>query len=113
MLKTPLPSLSLGGLRKWRLERGWDPGDSGKRLISVEACEHIVVLNKRDLVPEWGMEVSLTVDSLALKKLSIFLIQPSVCVWIDFSRFVKPWQRSFRISVCCLLRGIDRGISAI
>ena len=47
---------SLGVLRKWRLERGWDPSHQGRRLSSIEACEHIVVLNKRDLVPEWGME---------------------------------------------------------
>jgi len=62
MLNTPF-LLSLGALRKWRLERGWDPGNSGKRLISVDACEHIVVFNKRDLVPQWGIEVSLTVDT--------------------------------------------------
>ena len=29
-----------------------------RRILAVEACEHIVVLNKRDLVPEWGMEVN-------------------------------------------------------
>ena len=55
MLKMHLVD-SLGVLRKWRLERGWDPSHPGRRLSSVDACEHIVVLNKRDLVPEWGME---------------------------------------------------------
>lgn len=47
-----------GALRKWRLERGWDPNDPSKRIVSVQACEHIVVFNKRDLVPSWGMEVT-------------------------------------------------------
>jgi hypothetical protein len=46
-----------GALKKWRLERGWDPNNPGRRFVAVEACEHIVVLNKRDLVPEWGLEV--------------------------------------------------------
>ena len=48
---------NLGALRKWRLERGWDPNNPTRRIIAAEACEHIVVLNKRDLVPEWGTEV--------------------------------------------------------
>ena len=47
----------LGALKKWRLERGWDPNNPTRRLMSVEACEHIVVFNKRDLVLEWGIEV--------------------------------------------------------
>ena len=49
----------LGALKKWRLERGWDPNNPMRRIVAVEACEHIVVLNKRDLVPAWGMEVNL------------------------------------------------------
>ena len=49
--------LRLGAMRQWRLERGWDPNNPARRFFSVEACEHIVVLNKRDLVPEWGLEV--------------------------------------------------------
>ena len=55
-----------GAIRKWRAERGkgpsllWSPpcdtagppsGHDGP------TCERIVVLNKRDLVPGWGMEV--------------------------------------------------------
>lgn len=47
----------VGALKKWRLERGWDPNNPGRRFFAVEACEHIVVLNKRDLVPDWGLEV--------------------------------------------------------
>ncbi|KAJ3490815.1 hypothetical protein NLJ89_g11402 [Agrocybe chaxingu] len=57
--RLPLTSINRtleGALKKWRLERGWDPNHPGRRTIAVEACEHIVVLNKRDLVPEWGME---------------------------------------------------------
>jgi len=49
--------LILGALLKWRTERGWDPQTPGRRIVKTQACEHIVVLNKRDLVPEWGMEV--------------------------------------------------------
>ncbi|RXW21250.1 hypothetical protein EST38_g4616 [Candolleomyces aberdarensis] len=57
--RLPLTSINRtleGALRKWRLERGWDPNDPSKRIVSVQACEHIVVFNKRDLVPSWGME---------------------------------------------------------
>ncbi|CAA7269952.1 unnamed protein product [Cyclocybe aegerita] len=57
--RLPLTSINRtleGALKKWRLERGWDPNHPGRRTIAVEACEHIVVLNKRDFVPEWGME---------------------------------------------------------
>ncbi|KAF8155678.1 P-loop containing nucleoside triphosphate hydrolase protein [Crassisporium funariophilum] len=57
--RLPLTSINRtleGALKKWRLERGWDPNNPSRRIVSVEACEHIVVLNKRDLVPEWGME---------------------------------------------------------
>ncbi|KAH9478534.1 Mitochondrial GTPase 1 [Psilocybe cubensis] len=57
--RLPLTSINRtleGALKKWRLERGWDPNNPGRRFFAVEACEHIVVLNKRDLVPEWGLE---------------------------------------------------------
>ncbi|KAF6764119.1 hypothetical protein DFP72DRAFT_1163162 [Ephemerocybe angulata] len=57
--RLPLTSINRtleGALRKWRMERGWDPNDPTKRNVSVQPCEHIVVLNKRDLVPAWGME---------------------------------------------------------
>ncbi|TFK41583.1 P-loop containing nucleoside triphosphate hydrolase protein [Crucibulum laeve] len=57
--RLPLTSINRtleGALRKWRNERGWDPNHPGRRIMATEACEHIVVLNKRDLVPEWGME---------------------------------------------------------
>ncbi|KAF9480578.1 P-loop containing nucleoside triphosphate hydrolase protein [Pholiota conissans] len=57
--RLPLTSINRtleGALRKWRLERGWDPNNPGRRFFAVEACEHIVVLNKRDIVPEWGLE---------------------------------------------------------
>lgn len=40
------------------MERGWDPNNPTRRVVDSGACERIVVLNKRDLVPEWGMEVS-------------------------------------------------------
>ncbi|KAJ3572668.1 hypothetical protein NP233_g2939 [Leucocoprinus birnbaumii] len=57
--RLPLTSINRsleGALRKWRTERGWDPHNPGRRIVKAQACEHIVVLNKRDLVPEWGME---------------------------------------------------------
>ncbi|XP_006463477.1 hypothetical protein AGABI2DRAFT_74137 [Agaricus bisporus var. bisporus H97] len=43
-------------LRAWKTERGWDPQTPGQRNFKSLACEHIVVLNKRDLVPEWGLK---------------------------------------------------------
>ncbi|KAH6917784.1 P-loop containing nucleoside triphosphate hydrolase protein [Coprinopsis sp. MPI-PUGE-AT-0042] len=57
--RLPLTSINRtleGALRKWRLERGWDPNNPRNRLFAGQACEHIVVLNKRDLVPKWGTE---------------------------------------------------------
>ncbi|KAF8138085.1 P-loop containing nucleoside triphosphate hydrolase protein [Mycena galopus ATCC 62051] len=57
--RLPLTSINRsleGALQKWRLERGWDPNDPTRRVINSVACERIVVLNKRDLVPEWGLE---------------------------------------------------------
>ena len=52
------PEFAPGALRQWRLERGWDANHPGRRVMNNSACDHIVVLNKRDLVSEWGMEVS-------------------------------------------------------
>ncbi|KAJ4473112.1 P-loop containing nucleoside triphosphate hydrolase protein [Lentinula aciculospora] len=57
--RLPLTSINKtleGALRKWRLERGWDANDPTRRVINAGPCERLVVLNKRDLVPEWGME---------------------------------------------------------
>ncbi|KAL0576402.1 Mitochondrial GTPase 1 [Marasmius crinis-equi] len=57
--RLPLTSINRtleGALRKWRTERGYDPRDPKRRLFDAGACEHLVVFNKRDLVPEWGME---------------------------------------------------------
>ncbi|KAF9010140.1 P-loop containing nucleoside triphosphate hydrolase protein [Cyathus striatus] len=57
--RLPLTSINRNledALHRWRIERGWDPNDRTRRLLDVQACEHLVVLNKRDLVPEWGME---------------------------------------------------------
>ncbi|KAJ6488008.1 P-loop containing nucleoside triphosphate hydrolase protein [Mycena sanguinolenta] len=57
--RLPLTSINRtleGALQKWRLERGWDPNNPTQRVINSVACERIVVLNKRDLVPEWGLE---------------------------------------------------------
>ncbi|KAL0960032.1 hypothetical protein HGRIS_011680 [Hohenbuehelia grisea] len=58
--RLPLTSINRtleGALRKWRAERGWNPHDPTKRIVADRPCERIIVFNKRDLVPEWGMEV--------------------------------------------------------
>ncbi|GLB42259.1 putative 50S ribosome-binding GTPase [Lyophyllum shimeji] len=57
--RMPLTSINRtleGALQKWRRERGWDPNNPNRRIVNAGACERIVILNKRDLVPEWGME---------------------------------------------------------
>ncbi|KAH7925077.1 P-loop containing nucleoside triphosphate hydrolase protein [Leucogyrophana mollusca] len=69
--RLPLTSINHnleGAIRKWRAERGWAPSSSiehsGETSPSSAAavgyggpiCERIVVLNKRDLVPEWGVQ---------------------------------------------------------
>ncbi|KAG5340369.1 hypothetical protein C0989_002026 [Termitomyces sp. Mn162] len=57
--RLPLTSINRtleGALQKWRRERGWDPNNSTRRIMNNGACERIIVLNKRDLVPQWGME---------------------------------------------------------
>jgi len=52
-----------GALRTWRTERmsfagsAADPIDPSTTSGTRIACEHIVVFSKRDLVPEWGIEV--------------------------------------------------------
>ena len=96
-----------GALRKWRAERmslagsAVDPIDpfpaSGTRI----ACEHIVVFSKRDLVPEWGIEVraSRVLGYLIyLPKLSIApLPQPfrkaMAAKFPDQSSFFASWHR--------------------
>lgn len=53
----------LGALLKWRTERmtlagsAADPIDPSRVSGTRIACERIVVFSKRDLVPEWGIEV--------------------------------------------------------
>ncbi|PPQ73748.1 hypothetical protein CVT26_011868 [Gymnopilus dilepis] len=103
--RLPLTSINRtleGALNKWRLERGWDPNNPARRLFSVEACEHIVVLNKRDLVPEWGLEASISAFNSESSSRTCFS-----------SHFEMQWQRSFRTSSFSLLPGSGRGISAI
>ncbi|KAF7316295.1 Mitochondrial GTPase [Mycena indigotica] len=43
-------------IQRWRLERGWDPSNPDRRVFNSMACERIVVFNKRDMVPTWGLE---------------------------------------------------------
>ncbi|KIJ15871.1 hypothetical protein PAXINDRAFT_168858 [Paxillus involutus ATCC 200175] len=62
--RLPLTSINQnleGAIRKWRAERGRDSTLIAPTPASVPGyggmiCERIVVLNKRDLVPEWGIE---------------------------------------------------------
>ncbi|KAH7908382.1 P-loop containing nucleoside triphosphate hydrolase protein [Hygrophoropsis aurantiaca] len=69
--RLPLTSINHnleGAIRKWRAERGRPPTGSSKfsdsdPSASMSApgyggpiCERIVILNKRDLVPEWGIQ---------------------------------------------------------
>ncbi|PPR00760.1 hypothetical protein CVT24_000785 [Panaeolus cyanescens] len=57
--RLPLTSINTsleGAVKKWRLERGWSLHAHSNEIPTLEAAEHIVVLNKRDLVPEWGLE---------------------------------------------------------
>ncbi|KAH8829038.1 P-loop containing nucleoside triphosphate hydrolase protein [Flagelloscypha sp. PMI_526] len=43
-------------LKKWKRERGWIMNENPHRPIDTGPCEHIVLLNKKDLVPEWGIQ---------------------------------------------------------
>lgn len=43
-------------LRRWKIDRGRDPLTTLPRFDTGMACEHYVVLNKRDLMPSWGVE---------------------------------------------------------
>lgn len=89
-------------MKKWRLERGWDPNNPARRFFAVEACEHIVVLNKRDLVPEWGLDVG--VNHPQSRNLILILCYCSL--------FVKQWKRSFPINDCILHRAKSKTIYA-
>ena len=66
-----LTNITAGALQIWRRERGAIPARSSAEEVHNSAsstaprptgsglvCERIVVFNKRDLVPEWGIEVS-------------------------------------------------------
>ncbi|KAL1745497.1 P-loop containing nucleoside triphosphate hydrolase protein [Schizophyllum fasciatum] len=55
-------------LRRWKIDRGRDPFTTLPRFDAGMACEHYVVLNKRDLMPAWGVEPL----RAALKKLAPF-----------------------------------------
>jgi hypothetical protein len=70
--------------------------------MSNGACERIVVLNKRDLVPEWGMEVKAFIPPLI--DLGWHLLSSSI-----FSPFETPWLRNFRVNTCSSLPGKSRG----
>jgi hypothetical protein len=63
-----------GALRRWKTERGrlsasatfprvsgMPPSHTTPHFSTI--CERVVVLNKRDLVPEWGLEVVETMSS--------------------------------------------------
>jgi hypothetical protein len=58
-----------GHIQRWKQERGRIAGPAAPAgtLPGVPAigtvCERIVVFNKRDLVPEWGLEVPLIFPS--------------------------------------------------
>ncbi|KAJ7596590.1 P-loop containing nucleoside triphosphate hydrolase protein [Mycena floridula] len=57
--RLPLTSINSrleGALQNWRTERGWDPHNPERRISGTGACERLIILNKRDLVPEWGLE---------------------------------------------------------
>jgi len=61
--RLPLTSINRnfeGALQKWRTERGAiarSNADGTKEFtLTSTVCERIVVFNKRDLVPEWGIE---------------------------------------------------------
>ncbi|EIW78372.1 P-loop containing nucleoside triphosphate hydrolase protein [Coniophora puteana RWD-64-598 SS2] len=68
--RLPLTSINNnleGAIHKWRAERGYNPNthpdpsvapapEASLSSYGGHVCEHIVVLNKRDLVPEWGIE---------------------------------------------------------
>lgn len=53
----------LGALRKWRAERGWSPHNPTLRVSANSPCERIIVFNKSDQVPEWGVEVQFIITS--------------------------------------------------
>lgn len=57
--RLPLTSINRsleGAIRQWRAENGWHPTDADDDTLRSKPCEHIVVFNKRDLVPSWGIE---------------------------------------------------------
>lgn len=63
LVYTVILTLYIAALQQWRLERGKITNAPQNFLASPGTqafgpiCEHIVIFNKRDLVPEWGMQV--------------------------------------------------------
>lgn len=96
-----------GALRKWRTERlslagsAADPTDPSLVNGTRIACERIVVFSKRDLVPEWGIEVwaSRTSGHPSVCLTRLFLTHP-------LSHFGRQLRQNFRISPSYLPVGI-------
>ncbi|KAI4525325.1 hypothetical protein K525DRAFT_261497 [Schizophyllum commune Loenen D] len=66
-------------LRRWKIDRGRDPFTTLPKFDTGMACEHYVVLNKRDLMPAWGVEVQSLAQNMAnVTDNSISAVTPGV-----------------------------------
>ncbi|KAL1663951.1 hypothetical protein GGF50DRAFT_102369 [Schizophyllum commune] len=66
-------------LRRWKIDRGRDPFTTLPKFDTGMACEHYVVLNKRDLMPAWGVEVQSLAQNMAnMTDNSISAVTPGV-----------------------------------
>jgi hypothetical protein len=98
---------SLGELKRWRTERVQlsRHAAASSPLAEARVCERVVVFSKRDLVPEWGIEVW------------IFIYLPTVqcdCsrlhAW-ERSRSRGPWPQKYLTRGQFLCQGTGRRIS--
>ena len=71
--------VSIEALRRWKIDRGRDPFTTLPKFDTGMACEHYVVLNKRDLMPAWGVEVQSLAQNMAnVTDNSILAVTPGV-----------------------------------
>ena len=96
--------LCLGALQTWRLQRMRLTEQAA--LISPSAaarvCERIIVFTKRDLVPEWGIEVRPRLCALRGRSFTM-----ATDVDDHHSRFVEQWPLSFPNRQFFLRRGTN------
>jgi hypothetical protein len=97
--------LHTGALRRWRTERVRlsEHAAASAPNASARVCERVVVFNKRDLVPEWGIVVWTRPPK--------YWFETADHCNPNHSPSRRPWPQNFPTKGRCSFRGIGRTIS--